>query len=68
MSDTEFLIISIIIHDRDNIFKPVHGTSENIIFTNVDVNRVGQKTNLIFVVDKNGSGFSEMVTKVSPCK
>ena len=63
MSDTEFLIISIIIHDGDNVFKPVHATLENIVFTSENVDRAGRKTNLIFVVGKKGSGFSKMVKK-----
>ena len=46
----------------------MHVTPENIVFTSKNVDRAGQTTNLIFVVGKNGSGFSDVVREVSPWK
>ena len=60
--------ISVITVEGDNIFEPVHATAENIVFTSKNVDRAGQTTNLIFVVGKNGSGFSDVVREVSPWK
>ena len=41
----------------------MYATSENIVFTNKNVDRTGRTTNQIFVVGKNGSGFSDVGKK-----
>ena len=56
--------MSVIAVEGDNVFKPVIATEDNIVFASQNVDRAGWTTNLIFVVDKNGSGFPEIVTKV----
>ncbi|XP_005372051.1 odorant-binding protein 1b-like [Microtus ochrogaster] len=38
--------------EGDNRFEPVYATSENIVFTNKNVDRTGRTTNQIFVVGK----------------
>ena len=57
--------MSLITVEGHNRFEPVHVTPENIVFTSKNVDRAGQTTNLIFVVGKNGSGFSDVVREVS---
>ncbi|XP_038172604.2 odorant-binding protein-like [Arvicola amphibius] len=44
--------------EGDNRFEPVSATPENIVFTSKNVDRAGRTTSLIFVVGKNGRGFS----------
>ena len=63
-----FWNVSVTAVEGDNIFSPVYATPEFIIFSCHNVNRTGRTTNLIYAVGKNGSGFSDIVREVSPCK
>ena len=54
--------------EGDHVFKPVFATEDIIVFAGDNVDRASRRTKLIFVLGKNGSGFSETVTKVKRCK
>ena len=56
--------MSVIAVEGDNVFKPVAATEDIIVFASENVDRAGRTTNLVLVAGKNGSGFSEIVTKV----